>query len=83
MPTEAQVPGIVEAVRSKLVDAAKRDVRLQVASHRLDDDWLYVVVTPTQPGERASDHARLMSEIEKDLRGEGIDHLLLVPTLGE
>ena len=50
---------------------------------KLADGWLYVVVTPSEPGERASDHARVMSEVERGLRKEGIDRLLLVPTLEE
>jgi hypothetical protein len=81
MPTEAQVPGIVAEVRQRLDEAAKQGVHLQVVSEKLDDGWLYVVVTPSQPGQRASDHARVMSQIERELRQKGADHLLLVPTL--
>ena len=57
MPTEAQVPGIVAEVRQRLDEAAKQGVHMQVVSEKLDDGWLYVVVTPSQPGQRASDHA--------------------------
>ncbi len=81
MPTEAQVPGIVAEVRQRLDEAAKQGVHLQVVSEKLDDGWLYVVVTPSQPGQSASDHARVMSQIERELRQKGTDHLLLVPTL--
>ena len=56
MPTEAQVPGIVAEVRQRLDEAAKQGVHMQVVSEKLDDGWLYVVVTPSQPGQRASDH---------------------------
>ena len=68
MPTQAQVPTIVAEVRRRLDDVAKRGIHLKVASKKLEDGWLYIVVTPSRPGERASDHARIMSEIERDLR---------------
>jgi hypothetical protein len=41
------------------------------------------MVTPSQPGVSASDHARLMSQIERELRHEGKEHVLLVPTLDD
>jgi hypothetical protein len=81
MPTQAQVPGIIKEVRQRLADAARGGVDLKVAGEKLEDDWLYVVVAPARPGVRASDHARLMSDIERELRQQGNDHVLLVPTL--
>jgi hypothetical protein len=81
MPTQAEVTGIVAAVRQRLYEAAKQGVHLQVVSEKLDDGWLYVVVTPAQPGQSASDRARVMSQIEREMRKQGTDHLLLVPTL--
>ncbi len=54
---------------------------LQVAGEKLEDDWLYVVVAPSQPGVRALDHADTMSKIERELRRSGKSHVLLVPTL--
>ncbi len=81
MPTQLEVPGIVAEVRRRLADESQRGIHLEVAGERLDDDWLYVVVTPSQPGVRASDHARLMSQIERELRQTGKQHVLLVPVL--
>jgi hypothetical protein len=81
VPTAAQVPKIVAEVKRRLNEVAKEGVRLQVVSDKLEDGWLYVVVTPSQPGQRASDHARVMSQIEREMRKEGTDRLLLVPTL--
>lgn len=81
MPTQEQVPGIVAEVRRRLADVAGQGVHLHVTGERLDDDWLYVVVEPNRPGVRASDHARLMSAIERSLRQAGTDHVLLVPAL--
>lgn len=81
MPTQAEVPGIVAEVRKRLADVEKQGVHLQVMSDRLDDDWLYVVVAPSRPGERALDHANYMSQIERDLRQKGIGNVLLIPVL--
>ncbi len=82
MPTQQEVPGIVADVAEQLASAAAKDgVHLQVTGPSLDDDWLYVVVTPGQPGVRASDHAGLMSQIERGLKHRGIRNVLLVPAL--
>jgi hypothetical protein len=81
MPTTQQVPEIVDKVRRRLADAERDGIHLTVADERLDDDWLYIVVVPTQPGVRASDHARLMAQIERELRQQGDTNALLVPVL--
>lgn len=81
MPTIAQQSDIVERVRARLADARSEGVHLKVSDDKLDDGWLYIVVEPMQPGVRASDHANLMSRIERELLKDGIDHVLLVPTL--
>lgn len=81
MPTTQHVQEIVEKVEQRLVQAEGQGVHLKVQGHRLDDEWLYIVVVPTRPGVRASDHARLMSQIERELRTQGADNVLLVPAL--
>ncbi len=81
MPTMQQVSEIVDKVRTRLQDAERDGIYLSVVDERLDDDWLYIIVTPTRPGVRASDHARLMSRIERELRQEGDDKVLLVPAI--
>ena len=81
MPSEAEVAAIVADVRNRLAHAAKKGVHLRVVREKLEDDWLYVVVEPAQPGVRALDHAEAMSEIERELRRQGTEHVLLLPTL--
>jgi hypothetical protein len=81
MPTQSEVPGIVAEVRQRLAEASNQGIHLQVISDKLEDDWLYVVVAPSQPGVRALDHAQTMSQIERQLRQEGKSHVLLVPAL--
>jgi hypothetical protein len=81
MPTAAQVPGIVADVTRRLQAAAAQGVPLKISGQTLEGDWLYVVVIPTQAGVRASDHAATMSRIERDLKAQGTDKVLLVPAL--
>jgi hypothetical protein len=81
MPTQAEVPAIIAEVRRRLADVATKGIHLQVTGEKLEDDWLYVVVAPSQPGTRALDHALYMSQIERQLRQQGKDHILLVPVL--
>lgn len=83
MPSQAQVSEVVDAVKARLEQVAKSGVRLKVSGERLEDDWLYVVITPDQPGISASDHARLLSKIEKELREQGYANILLVPAIDE
>lgn len=81
MPSWQDVKEIVEKVDKRLADAARDGVHLKVSGERLDDGWLYVVVVPARPGVRAAEHARLMSQIERELREQGDDNVLLVPAL--
>jgi hypothetical protein len=83
MPTTQQVQEVVDKVRRRLLDAERDGIHLKVAGERFDDDWLYIVVVPTRPGVRASDHARLMTQIERELRQQGDDNVLLVPSLDD
>ena len=83
MPTTAQISPIVDKVRSRLAEAERDGIYLKVSGERLDDDWLYIAVIPARPGVRASDHATLMARIERELRQQGDDNVLLVPALDD
>ena len=83
MPAEQDKPVIIDRARQLLADARRRGVHLRLAGSRYDDGWLYLVVAPAKPGDRASDHARLMTQIERTLLKEGHDQVLLVPSLPE
>ncbi len=80
MPAEKDQQAIVGRIEQLLAAAAGRNVHLRLDGSRFDDDWLYVVVSPTRKGERASSHARTMTEIERTLQAEGYDQVLIVPT---
>lgn len=84
MLTQEQVPSIVKRVRELLdEDAEQRKAHLAVNDEetKLDDDWLYVCVEPTVSGERASDYADLMSDVEKALQRDGIENVILIPVI--
>ncbi len=86
MVTQGEIPKIIETVKEQLKKAEHdRGIHLQLSPHdyRIEDDWLYLCVTPSREGVRASDHAELMAEIEKQLREQGNDNVLLVPTLDD
>lgn len=83
MPTEQQVPAIVARVQNLLNDAEPQGVHLRLSGRRFDDDWLYLTVEPTRPNERASQHARSMTTIERQLLAEGYDQVLIVPAVPE
>ena len=83
MPTTQQITDIVDKVRRRLGDGEREGIHLKVISEKLDDDWLYIVVIPSRPGVRASEYANFMSKIERELRAQGDDQVLLVPALDD
>ena len=83
MPAESQTPQAVARANQLLVAAGPAGVHLALSGYRFDDGWLYLVVTPTHPGERASQHAHRMTAIERTLRAEGYSQVLLVPSVPE
>ena len=81
MPTTQQVTDIVDKVKKRLAEGERDGIYLKVTGEKLDDDWLYILVTPSKAGVRASDHANFMSKVERELRAGGDDNVLLVPAL--
>ncbi len=83
MPTAIQVAPIVEKVNRRLADGEREGIHLKVVREKLDEDWLYIVVVPSKPGVRASEYANFMSKVERELRQQGDDNVLLVPALDD
>ena len=83
MPTTQQITDIVEKVRNRLAEGERDGIHLKMVSEKFDDDWLYIVVVPSRPGVRASEYANFMSKIERELRAQGEDQVLLVPALDD
>ncbi len=77
-----KIQEIISRVRSRLSQLAQEEsVRLCVEEEgtTYEDDWLYILVEPDSDEVRASDYAEAMTKIEKELRADGIQHVLLVP----
>jgi hypothetical protein len=83
MPTTQQVTDIVDKVKKRLAEGEQDGIYLKVTNEKLDDDWLYIVVVPSRPGVRASEHASFMSKVERELRAAGDDNVLIVPALAD
>jgi hypothetical protein len=81
MPTIEQTSVIVDKVRRRLKEAEAEGVFLEVTGDKLEDDWLYIVVVPTRQGIRASEYANFMAKVERELRQQGEENVLLVPAL--
>lgn len=79
--TQQNVSAILAKVHKLLADGESKGVFLKVSGNKLDDDWLYVVVVPSKQGVRASDYANFMSQVERQLRAQGDENVLLVPAL--
>lgn len=83
---QSEIDGIVRKVQDRLHSlSADRgvDLDLEDRAYREEDDWLYLNVVSKASGVRPSDFAELLAQIEKELRGEHIDNVLLVPAVPE
>ena len=82
MPDQSQV-GDIEVRVNGMFDAAARSrgIHLRLAGRRFDDGWLYLVAEPARAGGHATEHARFMTEVERKLRADGFDQVLLVPAV--
>ena len=78
------VPELLELIQ-KLLDerCEKESFRLKVLSEtKPDGEWTYFVVVPASGEVEAWRYAKVVSDVEFDLRFErGEEHLLLVPAL--
>ena len=86
MRSQAEIDTIVKDVQSRL------DARRQVTGMQLQvpkdgyveyDPWLNIIVTATANGVRAYQYVEALSEVEKELRDNGVDHVLLVPAMAD
>ncbi|GEM_PF-1066551 len=80
--TPEQISPIIAQIQTRLSQlGGAKGVNLQVDTEdtKLEDDWLYVCVSAPKASIRVSDYADILSEIEKELRAESIQNVLLVP----
>ncbi len=84
MITAAQIPQILEKIRIRLAQRGHEqglDLRVEDRDYKLEEDWLYVCVYPAGGGIRPYDYAEILSDIERELRDEDADNVLIVPTI--
>lgn len=82
MMSDEQKRILIERIGRRLRELGRpRGIELAVdeADTTYQDEWLYVAVTTPAPGVRVSDYAEILSAIEKELRAEEIQNILLVP----
>lgn len=71
-------------IQQRLNQRSKRfGFALQAVTCKADGDWRIVVVTPASPDVRAYDYNEVLSEVEHELGQEGIERVLLLPTLDD
>ena len=80
---EQEIPVVTQRVQELIAAAQPRHIHLRLTGYRFDDPWLYLVVEPTRGGERASQHAHFMTEIERTLQNEGYNEVMLIPAVPE
>lgn len=84
--TADDLNSVLQKVQEKLTaKEQKSGISLTVSreASRQEDDWLYVVVSPARDGIRAYDYVSTLGEVERELRQEGISHVLLVPAIAD
>lgn len=80
--TTNQVSNVVGRIQALFEDLGNDRIQLKVVEEdtKFEDEWLYVAVSaPPATGIRVSDYAELLSRVEKALRDDGIEKVLLVP----
>ena len=86
MITENDIPRVVQDIRERLSRKSQErnlPIRLEEENYQLEDNWLYLAVTPTQGGIHPFLYAEMLGEIETELRRDGIDNVLLVPSFAD
>jgi hypothetical protein len=82
--TSGDVKSILGIIQEKLAQRAKRSgIVLNVSSEasRQEDDLLIVVISPALPGVRAYDFVSTLGDVERELKEQGMQNVLLVPAL--
>ena len=85
MRTQAQIDAVIQDIRSRL-DARREAngmaLHVPPGGYEQHEDWLSVIVRPDQQGAvRAYDYVEALHEIDREMRGCGIDHVVLVPAI--
>lgn len=81
--TQADVNRLLDKIERLLAAAngAAQSLRVARGMERVEDEWLYAVVTGAIPGQGAAQHSKLLSDIETRIRDEDHANVLLVPAM--
>lgn len=79
--TADQVQRLLDKIERLLAGSNGSTPRLRVSRElsRVEDDWLYAIVTGAAPGAGAAEYSKRLSEIEQTIRDEDHANVLLVP----
>ena len=84
MRSQAEIDAVIRDVRSRL-DSKRNSTGLNLEvppdGYVQDDDWLSVIVTPALPGMGAYQYIEMLGELERELKNNGVEHVLLVPAI--
>ncbi len=84
--TDADIEHVLDRVQARLDEKRQATgVALTVprGAFRRDNDWLLVTVAPADESVGTNEYVELLGEVEDELHGEGLDHVLLVVALAD
>lgn len=84
--TQQDIPKLIADVNELLVVMGEPfglNLKVEPLDYKVEDEWLYLCVRPTQVGIRPYDYAEALGNVEKELRRRRIEQVLLVPVLDE
>ena len=85
MIIESEIPAIIKRVQASL-DRHRDlehgiDLRIPEDGWRLDGRWLYITVEPMNPAFSAYHYSETLGLVEKEVRGDPVEDLMLVPNM--
>jgi hypothetical protein len=86
MRSKSEIDTILRNVQARLdAKQAQTGVHLRVVQddYLEDDNWLNLIVLPDSHDVRAHQYVDTLSEVEMELRNDGVRDVLLVPALAE
>ena len=86
MRTQPEIDAVLTDVRAKLYIARQATgLALEVPPGGYDqhDGWLSVIVTPIGTGVRAYEYVEALGDVERAIRADGHQQVVLVPAMGD
>ena len=84
MRTQTEIDAILADVQARF-DARRQvtglDLRVPQQGYQDVEDWLSIIVTPVDESVRVYDYVQALGEVQRELRANGVKHVILVPAL--